>query len=143
MLTRQWSLLLVILSLTVLPGCASQPDLALQEAWARPAEAGANSAVYLVIENQGGADQLVAVESETSAEAQLHRSILHDDGLVEMQRQQAIEIPARGQLVLEPGGYHIMLLDLQDSLEAGQSIQIRLIFEHEDPIDAQAQIRHP
>ncbi|MFP3855210.1 MAG: copper chaperone PCu(A)C [Anaerolineales bacterium] len=143
MTSRPQILSILIFSLTFLHGCAGQPDLALLEAWARPGDPGANSAVYLVIENRGGADQLVAVESDASAEVQLHRSILHDDGVVEMQRQQMIEIPARGRLVLEPGGYHIMLLDLQRSLEEGQAIRIQLIFKHEDPIDAQAQIRNP
>ena len=143
MTIRPRILSIAILSLIFLPGCAGKPELTLLEAWARPGDPGTNSAAYLVIENHGSADQLVAAESDASAEVQLHRSILHDDGVVEMQRQQFIEIPARGRLVMEPGGFHIMLLDVQRKLEPGQSIQIRLLFEHANPIDAQVQIRTP
>lgn len=46
-----------------------------------------------------------------------------------MQPVDSIELPAGETVKLEPGGYHIMLLDLVEPLEVGQEIELTLSFE--------------
>ena len=52
-----------------------------------------------------------------------------DAGMMEMRPVDRIEIPAGGTVALEPGGYHIMLLELVAPLEAGTTIEVTLVFE--------------
>jgi hypothetical protein len=41
----------------------------------------------------------------------------------------AVEVPAGGEAVLEPGGLHVMLIGLKAPLEEGDSFALRLVFE--------------
>lgn len=40
-----------------------------------------------------------------------------------------LEIPAKGKLVLKPGGNHLMLMGLKQPLQAGQKVKLTLKFE--------------
>jgi copper(I)-binding protein len=50
-----------------------------------------------------------------------------------MSQVEAIPIPAQGDAILEPGGYHIMLIDLVDPLTEGEMIEVSLEFETASP----------
>ena len=46
-----------------------------------------------------------------------------------MREVDGITIPAKSTVKLEPGGYHIMLLDLVAPLETGSTVKVTLEFE--------------
>ena len=46
-----------------------------------------------------------------------------------MQEVDGIDIPADESVALEPGGFHVMMLDLAAPLEAGETFEITLTFE--------------
>ena len=50
-------------------------------------------------------------------------------GEMTMRPIESLEIPAGSTINLEPGGYHIMLLDLVKPLEVGSEIELTLTFE--------------
>lgn len=132
-----------LLALLLAASCAPAAEsLGITDAWARPAEAGSTSAVYLRLQNGPRADALVGVES-AAGRAMIHRTIHEADGIVRMQHQGQIDLPANVQVVFEPGGLHIMLMDLNSDLAVGDSLEIRLFFKEHDPIDVQASVRQP
>jgi copper(I)-binding protein len=49
------------------------------------------------------------------------------DMAMTMQQVTSIDIPAGGEAVLEPGGLHIMLLELAAPLEEGETFEITLV----------------
>jgi copper(I)-binding protein len=49
-------------------------------------------------------------------------------GMMTMREVSAIDIPAGGTVTLEPGGLHIMLIDLAEPLAAGSSFDLTLDF---------------
>ena len=53
----------------------------------------------------------------------------------------SIELPAGEAVKLEPGGYHIMLLDLVKPLEVGQSIDVTLTFDKAGEKTVTAEVR--
>jgi copper(I)-binding protein len=63
----------------------------------------------------------------------------HSDGGMMMQPIDTIEVPAGGSVSLEPGGIHMMLLELAEPLEAGTSFDLTLILddgeEHQVSVD--------
>jgi copper(I)-binding protein len=61
--------------------------------------------------------------------------------MMQMKPVEKIEIPAGGQVVLEPGGYHIMLISLKKALNPGDSIDVTLTFEEGDPITTSVTVR--
>jgi hypothetical protein len=50
-------------------------------------------------------------------------------GTMTMREVEQIVIPAESTVKLEPGGYHIMLVDLVEPLETGSKIKVTLEFE--------------
>ncbi len=146
---------------------AAQPTVS--DAWAGPATAGGNGAIYMTITGDGDADALVgaAVPADIAATVELHETTTADDTdtttttmagsddttttamggdpmggeMMTMRPVDKIDIPADGDATLEPGGYHIMLLDLQKDLVVGDKIPVTLTFEHAGEIQTTAEVR--
>jgi copper(I)-binding protein len=129
----------------VLAGCRARGDgnLRLSGAWARPGGAGETSAVYLTIANDGNEPEaLVGVDCSSIAVCELHQTMLEGD-MVHMEPQDRFEIPAGGEISLEPGGMHIMLMNLQDDLAPGDRISLTLHFEKGGEIPLEVEVAAP
>jgi copper(I)-binding protein len=66
---------------------------------------------------------------EESTETTMAEDMGDDMGSMTMQPVDAVELPAGETVALEPGGYHVMLLDLVEPLEVGDTIEVTLTFE--------------
>jgi copper(I)-binding protein len=104
---------------------------------------GSNSAAYLTIVNTGAdADRLTGAESDVAEAVELHQTVMKDN-VMSMSAVDAIEVPANGQVDLEPGGYHVMLVGLKQGLNVGDTVKLTLVFEKAGRIDVQAQVKNP
>jgi copper(I)-binding protein len=83
---------------------------------------------FVVVDHAGLGDRLLGVQSSVG-EAMLHES-LDEQGVARMRRALAgFAVPAHGELRLEPGGPHVMLVGLREPLAIGQRIRVTLEFE--------------
>ena len=57
----------------------------------------------------------------------LHQTVM-TDGIASMPHAMEVPVPAGGQVALEPGGYHAMLMDLTQVLEEGETFPVTLTF---------------
>ncbi|MEZ5229718.1 MAG: copper chaperone PCu(A)C [Acidimicrobiales bacterium] len=64
-----------------------------------------------------------------------------DMGVMQMREVGTIALPAGEAVALEPGGYHIMMLDLPAPLETGQTFEITLDFETADDMVVTVEVR--
>ena len=88
------------------------------------------AAGYMGISNAGDhPDTLIGVEVGFAAQATLHTTEFSADGVASMTPVEALEIPAGDTILLEPGGYHIMLMGLTQPLNVGDMLPATLIFE--------------
>ena len=107
-----------------------QGDLEVDAAWAR-ASIGTSrpGAAYFTVRNLGDeADRLTGLSSPVSAMPMLHETTL-SEGVSRMAHVEAAEIPAGGELTLEPGGMHVMLMELTTPLKEGATFPLPLTFE--------------
>ena len=51
-----------------------------------------------------------------------------------MQEVPSVEVPAGGTVTFEPGGYHVMLLELPDPLETGEEFDVTLTLDDDTEI---------
>ncbi len=58
-----------------------------------------------------------------------------------MREVSSIDVPAGGEVVLEPGGMHVMLLELPDPLEAGETFDLTLVTDAGDEIVIDVEVR--
>lgn len=104
---------------------------------------GMNSAAYMVIRNTGNAsDRLIGAECDAAAVVEIHMTTIEGE-IMKMQKVEGIDIPAGGEVELKPGGYHVMLINLQRQLIAGERLNITLNFEKAGSITVEAEIRNP
>lgn len=102
------------------------PSIVVEDPWVRPAPMGA--AGYMVISNRGGeADTLLSVSVDFGS-AMLHETVMDGD-VMKMRPVKELEIPPRSEVELKPGGYHIMLQDLERPLQEGEVVSLRLHFQ--------------
>lgn len=123
---------------------AAQQHTALNvsSAWSRELPPTAPvGAVFMTIDNPSQhADRLISADSSIADVTELHAHI-HEGDVMRMVKVDAIDVPANGQLSLEPGGYHIMLIDLKKPLVAGQQLPLTLQFEHAGAMDVSVDIK--
>jgi hypothetical protein len=82
--------------------------------------------------------------ASTTSTAAMSGIVAHDDdspttmaggmgdgngGMMTMKPVESIELPANTEVVLKPGGLHIMLIDLVEPLKVGSSFELTLRFE--------------
>jgi hypothetical protein len=145
---RSVFVILVVFAVGV-TGCGSDTgDLTIGNEWARTSASMQNAgAAYMTITGGDAADGLVgvAVDSSVAAMAELHETsmIESDDGseMMSMQQVSAIDVPANGEVKLEPGGYHVMLMQLAEPLVVGSEFMITLTFENAGDIDVTVEVR--
>lgn len=114
-------LLLTILLLTS-SRLYAEPSLSIEDAWI--AEAPPMSKVmagYLKIHNLAKCErEIISVTSPDFAKIEIHRTV-HENGLAKMQHQKSLVLDGNETLVLEPGGYHLMLFRPVKRLQADDS----------------------
>lgn len=104
-------------------------------------------AVYMTIDGGDESDRLLAasVDKAIAMDAQVHMSemVEADDGsqMMSMHEVDAIDIPAGQQVMLEPGGYHIMLMKLAEPLIDGSEFEVTLTFENAGEMQVTVEVR--
>jgi copper(I)-binding protein len=99
---------------------------------------------YMGIANHGEADQTlvsVQVSPDIATTVELHETILDDNDVMQMRPVDSVVIPADGNTVLKPGGYHLMLLDVQRDLNPGDTVELTLTFESGIEMVVNAEVR--
>ncbi len=125
------------------------PTLEISDAWARATagsdggEESVTSAIYLTIHNSGRtADKLLTAATDAAKVVQLHDTDTRNDVSM-MFLVESVDIPARRDAKFEPGGMHIMLLQLNQSLRPGDTITVTLDFEKSGQRTVIAEVRAP
>ncbi len=100
-----------------------------------------NTAGYLVIANSGARpDKLLSATCACARKVELHLS--HQmSGVAMMMPEAAVEIPARGKVVLAPSGLHLMVVGLKAPLDEGADQPIELKFAHAGTVTVPFQVR--
>lgn len=118
-------------------------DLVISAPWSRATPAGASvGAGYLVITNKGlSADRLLSFKTDLAGQPEVHE-MSNEGGVMKMRPlAKGLAIPAGASVKLEPGGYHLMLLQLKKPLTAGQRYKATLVFEKAGAVEVEFEVR--
>lgn len=133
----------MLLGLTWLAsGCAGRdPAPSVADAYA-PATAGAASVgvVYLELTNGDRADTLIGAHAPNARAAEIHGTTM-EQGMMRMRPVPALPLGRREHVRFEPGGLHVMLLDLAGPLRPGDEFTLVLEFERAGPIEVRVEVR--
>ncbi len=135
--------------LAAVAALASQSALAanisVTDAWARATMPGQKvSAAYLQIQSDADA-RLVSASSPAVPRVEVHEMKMDGD-VMRMREVKAIELPKGKTVSLEPGGLHIMLMNLTKPIVAGEVIPLTLLVESggkRQTLEVKAEARAP
>jgi hypothetical protein len=87
------------------------------------------AAVYFTVGNAGSqTERLLRASTPVAGGVVLHQMAV-DDGVMKMRAIPSLEIRPGARVELKPDGYHLMLVDLKQSLKVGETFPLMLTFD--------------
>lgn len=119
-------------------------EVTIREPWVRGTVRGQKATGVFMKLTASESSTLVSVESPVAGSVQINEMTMEND-VMQMRPISRLDLPAGQSVELEPGGYHVMLMDLKQPLKKGEAVPIKLRFEAKDKtfktIEVQAQVR--
>ncbi|SCG45473.1 hypothetical protein GA0070609_1634 [Micromonospora echinaurantiaca] len=114
------------------PSASASPSaatgvLGVRDPWVKAADKGMTAAFGTLV-NDGDADVTIASASTEVSPMELHEMTMKDGKMVMQAKPGGIVIKAKSEHVLEPGGDHLMLMDLKQPVKAGDELTFTLTF---------------
>jgi copper(I)-binding protein len=107
---------------------AAAANITVSDAWARATMPGQPvSAAYMQIKSDADA-RLIGVSSPAIPQVEVHEMKMEGDVMI-MREVKALELPKGKSVTLQPGGFHIMLMNLKQPIAAGDVIPLTLVIE--------------
>ncbi len=96
--------------------------------------------VFFTISNAGNrTDRLLRASTPVAGGVALHQMAV-DEGMMKMRAVPSLELRPGARLELQPGGYHLMLLDLKHPLKVGEKFPMTLTFERGGTVTVPVQV---
>ena len=86
-------------------------------------------AVYFDLRSTGVGDVLLAASAEIADDTQIHEVVVEGSSATMREVDDGIAINPGGHVSLQPGGYHVMLLGVEEIPEIGSTFEVVLDFE--------------
>ena len=103
-------------------------NISVTDAWARATMPGQPvSGAYMQIQADADA-RLLSVSSSVVPRVEVHEMSM-DGGVMRMREVKSIDLPKGKTVSLEPGGFHIMLMNLKKPIAVGDVIPLTLVVE--------------
>ena len=106
----------------------SLADVAVQNAWVRttvPGQKGTGAFMSLTAKSDL---RLVGASSAVAGVAEVHEMKMNGD-VMQMRAVAGVDLPAGKAVALQPGGFHVMLLDLKTALPKNTTVPLTLLFK--------------
>lgn len=149
-----WVLLSILLTMITAAGCQSDNNdnnspglidgegIAVEGQWARPGNEGRMSAAYFLISNfEKEPDTLIGVSSDVAQLTEIHESYEQEEGMMGMRERTEVIIPPKSTIRFEPGGLHVMFIQLREPLIAGETFDLTLHLANQGDIVVSMQVR--
>ncbi len=105
-----------------------------------PAVPGNPGVLYFTIQQTAGkANTLVAVHVDGAGRAEMHESKT-ENGVSTMAPVSSVEFSEEKPAEFKPGGYHVMLFDLSNTVKAGKDIEVTFTLANGDKVSTFAKV---
>jgi periplasmic copper chaperone A len=112
----------------------------ITQPWSRATPKGSTAgAGYMTITNKGTTpDKVSCVSDDASGQCEIHSMTMEGGGVMKMRPVEGgLEIKPGESVILKPGSYHVMFIDLKHPLEQGKTVKATLKFEKAGTVDVE------
>jgi copper(I)-binding protein len=122
---------------------AGPAAVSARDGWVRWLPSGLPAAGYVTLSNAGDKPvDLIGVSSADYSSAMLHRTVSKGSSET-MMMVDRLTIPARGNAVISPGNYHLMLMQATHKIAPGDTVHLQLKFSDGETLDAPFIVKPP
>ena len=100
-----------------------------------------SGAGYLVISNRNPDPVILKKVTADFGKAMLHKTDVDKKGVAKMKHLKSIAVPGNGLLKLEPGGTHIMFMNISIEFDESRKYPVTLIFEEQGSLDIDLELK--
>ena len=118
-------------------------DVKIEGAWIRTAVAGQSGTGGFMTLTSPVNMRLVAVSTPVAKIGEVHEMKMEGQVMKMAELKNGLELPAGKTVELKPGGFHIMLLDLKQSLKADLQVPVTLTFANAKGEQSKVDIKVP
>ena len=136
------TLLRSLLLLAAVGTASAWAQVKVENAWARATVQGQKATGAFMKLTAPQATRLVAVSTPVAGVSEIHEMKM-DSGVMKMRALPALELPANQAVELQPGGYHLMLMDLKAPLAKDSSVALTLTFKDAKGTETRQQVNVP
>ena len=133
---------LVVAATLSVSGCSASGPIGVANAYIPSPTTPGDSVAYLLIRNNGAADQLVAAHTSAGGEVSLRAPVTHGTTVMAMRTVGAIPIPADSTVHLDPDSYHLLITGA-GTMTGGKAITLTLTFAHAGTVSVVALVTNP
>ncbi|MEV0613515.1 copper chaperone PCu(A)C [Nonomuraea sp. NPDC050404] len=114
---------------------ASVAKLTITDPWVKTTKSGMTAAFGTLVNNGDAPITIVSGTSPLSKAIELHEVVESGGKMVMRAKEGGFVVPARGTHQLQPGGDHIMLMDVTEAVEPGAKISFTLQVQGGQPLE--------
>lgn len=141
---RRAACAIAVLGTSLAAGCATPgqhgPAIKLSSAQVTEPSASGITDVYVDVQNNGAADQIIGARLSVGGTVTLRSPV--GAGVAHMRSVRAIAVPAKSFFGLDPNGSHLLVTD-SGRMKAGTLITLTLVFAHAGAISVPALVTNP
>ncbi|WP_372825577.1 copper chaperone PCu(A)C [Polaromonas sp.] len=123
-------------------GMVSAQTIEVKNAWVRTAVPGqSGTGAFMTLTAKDGA-KLVGVSTPVADVAEVHEMKMEND-IMRMRAVPVLDLPAGKAVQLKPGGYHVMLMALNQALPKGATVPLTLTFKDAKGQESKVELKLP
>ena len=121
----------IFATIVLAAGGTAWSQTSVKDPWVRGtvAQQKASGAFMQITSTKGG--KLLSVSTPVAGVAEVHEMAM-EGTTMRMRAVPALDLPAGQAVELKPGGYHVILMDLKQQLNAGDTVPLTLVVEGRD-----------
>lgn len=122
---------------------AAGPSVKVSGAWVRATVPGQKGSGAFMSLTSRTSTRLVGVSSVIAGVAEVHEMKMDGDVMKMRQLGAGLDLPAGKTVELKAGGLHLMLMDLKQTLVAGSTVPLTLMFQDAKGVNSKLDVRLP
>lgn len=134
---RSW-----ILALLLVFAAPAMAQVEVKDAWVRATVNQQKSTGAFMRLTAAQKTRVVQVTSPVAGVAEIHEMSM-DGNMMRMRAVDALDLPAGQTVELKPGGFHVMLLDLKQTIKEGDVVPLTLVLEASDGKRTSMELKMP
>jgi periplasmic copper chaperone A len=117
-------------------------DVTVKDAWVRttvPGQKGTGAFMSITAKSDL---RLVGASSAVAGVTEVHEMKMNGD-IMQMRAVSGVDLPAGKVVALQPGGFHVMLLDLKTALPKNATVPLTLLFKDAKGVESKVELTVP